>query len=159
MFDLAPTYTNPVRRTLTAQRFQLGKDRGLPPDLGGDSKAYLVDLTGDDDPANAKSWKFSRKMITCLVLGFDTLVASWGSSVYSAAVPSVSEVFHVGTVVSTLGLTLYICGFATGPLAWAPLSEIYGRKMPITASCFVFVSSSRTRLLNKGCRTTNCQTI
>lgn len=139
MFDLAPQFTNPVRRTATAKRFQLGKDKGLPPHLEAERDAYLVELTGDDDPADAKCWKFSRKMITASVLGFDTLVASWGSSVYSAATVPVAMQFHVGTVVSTLGLTLYICGFATGPLAWAPISEIYGRKKPIIAACFIFV--------------------
>lgn len=140
MFDLAPTYTNPVRRTQTSLRFQLGKDRGLPPNLPEDRSAYLVELTSDDDPASAKNWKFSRKMRTALVLGFDTLVASWGSSVYSAATTPVAAEFGVSTVVATLGLKLYICGLATGPLAFAPLSELYGRKMPIIGTCFVFVS-------------------
>lgn len=139
MFDLTPTYTNPVRRTKTSQRFLLGKDKGLPPSLEANHDAYLVELTGDDDPANAKTWKFSRKMIAAIILGFDTLVASWGSSVYSAATTPVALEFGVGTVVSLLGLTLYICGFATGPLAFAPLSEIYGRKLPVTGACFLFV--------------------
>ncbi|KAL1311840.1 hypothetical protein AAFC00_001915 [Neodothiora populina] len=138
MFDLAPVYTNPIRRTQTSKRFQLGKDRGLPPPLPFDTNVYLVELTSDDDPADAKSWRFSRKMRAGLVLGFDTLVASWGSSVYSAAVESVAAEFHVSSVVSILGLTLYICGFATGPLAFAPISELYGRKKPITAACLVF---------------------
>lgn len=119
MFDLAPTYTNPIRRTKTSQRFQLGRDRDLPPGLPYDSKVYLVELTGDDDPANAKSWPVSRKMIAAAVLGFDTLVASWGSSVYSAAVTPVAAEFGVSSVVAILGLTLYICGFAVGPLAFA----------------------------------------
>jgi hypothetical protein len=142
MFDLSPTYTNPIRRTKTSQRFQLGTDRGLPPPLEADEKAYLVELSGDDDPANAKNWAFSRKMIAALILGFDTLVASWGSSVYSAAVTPVSLEFGVGSVVSLLGLTLYICGFATGPLAFAPLSELYGRRYPITIAAFIFVSGT-----------------
>lgn len=140
MFDLAPTYSNPVRRTKTHQRFQLGRDRSLPPELEADHDAYLVELTGDDDPADAKTWKLSRKLTAALVLGFDTLVASWGSSVYSAAVTPVSEMFGVSSIVAILGLTLYICGFATGPLAFAPLSELYGRKIPIAGACFVFVS-------------------
>lgn len=106
MFDLAPTYTNPVRRTKTDVRFQLGVDRGLPPSLEADEKAYLVELTGDDDPANAKVWKFSRKLIAAGILGFDTLVASWGSSVYSSAVAPVSEKFGVSETVALLGLTL-----------------------------------------------------
>ncbi|KAF1980340.1 MFS general substrate transporter [Bimuria novae-zelandiae CBS 107.79] len=82
-------------------------------------------------------------MIASTILGFDTLVASWASSVYSSAVDPVSQEFHVGTVVSLLGLTLYICGFATGPLACAPLSEQYGRKYPITIAAFIFRKISR----------------
>lgn len=141
MFDLAPTYTNPIRRTKTSLRFQLGRERGLPPDLDGEHGVYLVEITSDDDPAEAKNWPFRRKMTAVMVLCFDTLVASWGSSVYSAAVGPVSELFGVSRVVSILGLTLYIIGFATGPLAFGPLSEIYGRKAPIVGACFVFVST------------------
>lgn len=139
MFDLNPHPSRPVKRTATQLDFKLGPNgKGLPPKLSGDHDDYLVELTSDDDPANAKSWAFKRKMVTALVLGFDTLVASWGSSVYSAAVAPVSVEFGVSRVVAILGLTLYICGFATGPLAFAPLSEIYGRKLPITGACFVF---------------------
>lgn len=138
MFDLQPVATAPIKRTRSGQDYLLGPGRGLPPFLEGEHDQYLVEMTGDDDPANAKSWPFRRKMVTAAVLGYDTLVASWGSSVYSAAVTPVSTVFGVGRVTALLGLTLYICGFATGPLAFGPLSELYGRKVPITAACFVF---------------------
>jgi len=139
MFDLHPHASQPVRRAPTHLDFKLGRNgKGLPPSLEANHDDYLVELTGDDDPANAKSWPIRRKLRTAVVLGFDTLIASWGSSVYSAAVQPVSKEFHVGTVVSLLGLTLYICGFATGPLAFAPLSELYGRKLPVTGACFVF---------------------
>ncbi|TVY32900.1 putative transporter [Lachnellula occidentalis] len=139
MFDLHPQPSTPAKRTPTHIDFKLGPNgRGLPPSLEARHDDYLVELTGEDDPASAKSWAFRRKLRNAAVLGFDTLVASWGSSVYSAAVAPVSKEFHVGTVVSLLGLTLYICGFATGPLAFAPMSELYGRKLPITGACFVF---------------------
>lgn len=138
MFDLAPHPSAPIRRTPTSNNFQLGPNRYLPPPLVDNHEAYLVELTGDNDPANAKSWTFKRKLRTAAVLGFDTLVASWGSSVYSAAVEPVAMEFGVGMVTSILGLTLYICGFATGPLAFAPLSELYGRKWPITGAAFLF---------------------
>lgn len=139
MFDLQPEPSAPAKRTRSGITYQLGPDRYLPPALEADHSAYLVELTGDEDMANAKNWKFSRKLRTAVVLGFDTLVASWGSSVYSAAVTPVSAEFGVGTVVALLGLTLYICGFATGPLAFGPLSELYGRKIPVTGACFLFV--------------------
>ena len=113
------------------------KDRGLPPALEGDHNDYLVELIGDDDPANAKSWIINRKLRAALVLGFDTLVASWDSLVYSAAVELVSLQFEVNETIGLLGLTLYICGFATGPLAFGPLSELYGRKVPITGAFYL----------------------
>lgn len=140
MFDLHqyPSASAPLKRVRSSVKTRLAKDRFVPDDLPGEPEDYLVDLIDEDDPANAKSWPFKRKMIACAILGFDTLVASWGSSVYSAAVQPVSAEFHVGSVVAILGLTLYICGFATGPLAWAPLSEIYGRKWPITFACAIF---------------------
>lgn len=112
MFDLYTDPAQPLKRTKSSQQFKLGKDRGVPPELEGDHDDYLVELTGDEDPANAKSWPFKRKLVTSAILGFDTLVASWGSSVYSSAVMPIAQEFHVGEVVALLGLTLYICGFA-----------------------------------------------
>ena len=147
MFDLQPTYTNQIKRTKSSLQFQLGKDRGLPLPPQQEPEKYLVELNSDDDPANAKNWLFSRKMIAAAILGFDTLVASWGSSVYSAAVQPVALEFGVSEVVAILGLTLYICGFATGPLAFGPLSELYGRKVPLAAAkliftCFMFACAT-----------------
>ena len=36
-----------------------------------------------------------------------------------------------------MGTTLYVLGFATGPLIWAPWSEVRGRKWPLTISMLV----------------------
>lgn len=138
MFDLEPHPSAPIRRTKSTKAYKLSKDRGLPPDLDGDHEDYLVELTSEDDPANAKSWTVPRKLRSAIVLGFDTLVASWGSSVYSAAVEPIALEFGVGKVVALLGLTVYIVGFALGPVAFAPLSELYGRKPVVTGACFVF---------------------
>lgn len=38
----------------------------------------------------------------------------------------------MGTEVGTLGTTLYVLGFASGPLIWAPAPELWGRKWPLT---------------------------
>jgi DHA1 family multidrug resistance protein-like MFS transporter len=40
--------------------------------------------------------------------------------------------------VSILGVSLYVLGFATGPIFWAPLSELYGRRLPIVIGAFGF---------------------
>lgn len=46
--------------------------------------------------------------------------------------------FNVSTEVGILGISLYVLGFATGPILWAPLSELYGRKLPLLVSSFGF---------------------
>lgn len=72
------------------------------------------------------------------MLGYTTLVAAFGSSIFSAATTVVAGVFHVSTEVGTLGLSLYVLGFATGPIIWAPLSELRGRRLPLIIGMFGF---------------------
>lgn len=43
----------------------------------------------------------------------------------------VAQQFGVGPEVATLSSSLYIAGYAFGPLLWAPFSELYGRRIPI----------------------------
>jgi multidrug resistance protein len=38
----------------------------------------------------------------------------------------------------TLGTSLFVLGFAFGPLIWGPLSELYGRKTPLFTGFFIF---------------------
>jgi MFS transporter, DHA1 family, multidrug resistance protein len=73
-----------------------------------------------------------------MMLGFTTLTAAFASSIFSAAIPAVSKQFQVGEVAGTLGVSLYVLGFATGPTLWAPLSELKGRRLPILISMFGF---------------------
>jgi MFS family permease len=73
--------------------------------------------------------------------------ASWASSSYSAGTSQIAHEFHVGTQVAVLGTTLFLFGFGLGPLLWAPLSEVYGRKAAVlgpmfVAACFSFGSAT-----------------
>lgn len=72
------------------------------------------------------------------MLGYTTLVAAFGSSIFSAATIVVASAFDVSTEVGTLGLSLYVLGFATGPIIWAPLSELRGRRLPLILGMFGF---------------------
>lgn len=51
----------------------------------------------------------------------------------------VMQEFGVGRVVAALGTSLFVLGFATGPLIWAPGSEIVGRRWPL---CIGILGSS-----------------
>jgi multidrug resistance protein len=41
----------------------------------------------------------------------------------------------------TLSISLYVLGYAAGPLLWAPLSEAVGRRLPFIAAYFFFTVS------------------
>ncbi|GMG48760.1 unnamed protein product [Ambrosiozyma monospora] len=115
----------------------MGLDKPYPPQLP-DKDAYTVTFDGPDDPMHPHNWPFPRKFMQCLVIGYNTFCVAFGSAVFTASIPVISEIFHVADVVSTLGISLFVFGFATGPIAWAPLSELYGRKPVLVASALLF---------------------
>ena len=57
------------------------------------------------------------------------LAVAFASSAYTGGIEQVIIKFHASTEVVTLGVSLFVLGFAIGPLLWAPLSELYGRQI------------------------------
>lgn len=114
----------------------MGGGKDFPP-LLEDSKAYQVDFDGADDPRHPHNWPLSRKLPICMGLGAAAFCVVWGSSIYAAGVVVIAEQYHVAPVVSILGISLYVMGFASGPVIWSPMSEMYGRKIPVYASLFL----------------------
>lgn len=72
------------------------------------------------------------------MLGYTTLTAAFASSIFSAALRPIGAQYHIGQVAATLGISLFVLGFATGPTLWAPLSELKGRKLPLVISMLLF---------------------
>ncbi len=62
---------------------------------------------------------------------------SFTSAIFAPAINSASKEFGVGSEVGALGTTLYVLGFASGPLIWAPWSELRGRKWPLTLAMLI----------------------
>ncbi|KAF2120475.1 major facilitator superfamily [Lophiotrema nucula] len=115
----------------------MGAGKPMPPPLP-EREEYVVEFDGHDDPMHAQNWPIRKKVITALILGFTTLTSAFGSSIFSAATRVVAQVFGVGTTVGVLGTSLYVLGFATGPIFWAPLSELKGRRLPLVIASFGF---------------------
>jgi hypothetical protein len=97
----------------------------------------LVDFEGKDDPYRPLNWTFRKKAVTTLLYGLTTAGITFASSVYSAAIPDVSSEYHVGSEVSQLGISLMLLGFGLGPLIFAPISELYGRKAAVLTPYFI----------------------
>ncbi|KAK8193734.1 major facilitator superfamily [Phyllosticta capitalensis] len=114
-----------------------GAGKPYPPPLP-DREEYVVEFEGPDDPLHAQNWPLRKKLLTGTMLGFFTMIAAFGSSIFSAATTSIAEIYGVSREVGILGVSLYVLGFATGPLIWAPLSELRGRRLPLVIASFGF---------------------
>ncbi|RYP80127.1 hypothetical protein DL769_002613 [Monosporascus sp. CRB-8-3] len=102
----------------------------------------LVDFDGPDDPYRPMNWPTHKKVSTTLLYGLVTMTATWASSAYAAGTQQIAEEFNVGRQVATLGTTLFLLGFGVGPLLWAPLSEVYGRRVAVLTPMFVAICFS-----------------
>ncbi|KAK4187795.1 major facilitator superfamily domain-containing protein [Podospora australis] len=106
------------------------------------TKDELVDFDGPHDPYRPMNWPLRKKVLTTLLYGLVTMSATWASSCYSAGTLQVADEFSVSEPVAILGTSLFLIGFGIGPLMWAPLSEVYGRRVAVFAPMFIAVCFS-----------------
>ncbi|KAG9674409.1 MFS general substrate transporter, partial [Aureobasidium melanogenum] len=114
-----------------------GGGKPYPPPLP-EREEYVVEFDGPNDPMHAQNWPFKKKLPVAASLGFVTLTAAFGSSIFSSATGAVALEYGVSREVGILGISLYVLGFATGPILWAPMSELYGRRIPLLLASFGF---------------------
>lgn len=97
------------------------------PGHGTTTSPYEVDFL-PNDPRNPMTFSAKSKWSITILQALATLAVSFTSSVYSGAVTSILEDFRPSEEVAILGVSMFVVGFAIGPLIWAPLSELYGRQ-------------------------------
>lgn len=114
-----------------------GAGKSYPPPLPA-KEEYIVEFTGLNDSLHPQNWPTGKKIATAVMLAYTTFNVTFTSSIYSPATSAASSEFHVSNEVGTLGLSLYVLGFATGPILWAPFSELRGRRLPILVAAFGF---------------------
>jgi MFS transporter, DHA1 family, multidrug resistance protein len=108
-----------------------------PPPLP-EREEYVVEFSGFNDPRHGQNFTFKNKLIISSILVWYSLAATFASSIFSAATTAVGEEFNVGREVVTLGTSLFVLGYAVGPMIFAPMSELYGRRLPIIIGAFGF---------------------
>ncbi|KAL3460117.1 major facilitator superfamily domain-containing protein [Aspergillus heterothallicus] len=108
---------------------------------GTEADPFVVEFL-KDDPGNPMNWSQSRKWTLAIIADLSVFAVTLTSSAYSPSSTQIMEEFHVSTEVVTLGLSLYVLGFAIGPALWVsltndrwpfirtntPRSELYGRR-------------------------------
>ncbi|RMZ79745.1 hypothetical protein DV738_g3275, partial [Chaetothyriales sp. CBS 135597] len=106
---------------------------------GTDEDPFVIEFIPNDprDPMNFPQWK---KWLIVADVAIATLAVAFVSTAYTGAVKEVIEEFHISSEVATLGVSLFVLGFALGPLLWAPMSELYGRQILFIATYIVLTA-------------------
>nr|XP_036581583.1 bicyclomycin resistance [Colletotrichum truncatum]KAF6789934.1 bicyclomycin resistance [Colletotrichum truncatum] len=127
------------RRSSNAREPSLGHsgaadvEKGNPTTEDGDGGESSEDENvvwwdGDDDPQNPYNWPTWKKVMTCTLISAMTFVTPLASSIFAPGVPELMKEFQNDSLyLASFVVSVYVLGFAAGPLLCAPLSEIYGR--------------------------------
>ncbi|KAL4783829.1 MFS general substrate transporter [Aspergillus varians] len=103
------------------------------PGAGTEEDPYVVTWIPDDPRDPMRFSPLTKWSITMLV-AIAALAVSLDSSAYTGGIAQIQMQFHIDTEVATLGVSLFVLGFAIGPLLWAPMSEMFGRQLLFTTT-------------------------
>ncbi|KIW31614.1 uncharacterized protein PV07_03241 [Cladophialophora immunda] len=98
------------------------------PGSGTEEDPYLVSYI-PNDPGNPFNWSEGRRWTTSLIVATEVLATAFASSAFSGTLRELIVDLGASTELITAGISLFVLGFAVGPLLWAPLSELYGRQI------------------------------
>ena len=119
----------PIARTLTASTLLMDLDKGL---VGWDSV---------DDHQNPLNWPSSKRLTDMILMSVITFLSPLGSSIFAPGIDLALHDLHTSSqAVGSLMITIFLLGYALGPLFLSPLSEIYGRYPIVVLSSWFFVA-------------------
>ncbi|PIB02543.1 putative MFS-type transporter [Cercospora beticola] len=93
----------------------------------------------ENDPDNPKNWSKAYKWYCTMVVAITCFAVAFNSAVITADLVGPAETFGVSEEVSLLTITLFVVGFGVGPMAFAPMSEILGRRIMYASTLLVAV--------------------
>ncbi|KAI1877259.1 uncharacterized protein JN550_001331 [Neoarthrinium moseri] len=97
--------------------------------LGNEKVQYKLVTFVKDDPENPKNWSKGYKWYCTMVVAITCFVVAFASAVITADVAAPAKELGVSEEVSLLAISLFVIGFGVGPMVFAPLSEVYGRRI------------------------------
>lgn len=111
---------------------------------GGDSlphhkneeKFGLVTWDGPNDPENPQNWPRRTKLLRSAAPLCVVFAIAFASSIFGSATGVTAKEYNVSQEVMSLGVALFVAGFATGPLIFAPMAELVG-SAPVLAVALV----------------------
>ncbi|KAM5347884.1 hypothetical protein ACJ41O_007708 [Fusarium nematophilum] len=98
------------------------------PQDGGERRYKLVTFT-PGDPENPKNWSKAYKWWCTMCVALTCFVVAFASSVITADIKGVVDDLDVSNELALVSISIFVVGFGVGPMIFAPLSEIYGRRI------------------------------
>ncbi|GAA6059190.1 hypothetical protein JCM10212_005535 [Sporobolomyces blumeae] len=89
----------------------------------------------DDDPENPQNWTTFKKWRT---MAFLTLGVTFASSAPSSSTQAIQGPLNCSSEVAELTTSLFLAGYCLGPLIFAPMSELIGRRPVFLVSMAAF---------------------
>jgi multidrug resistance protein len=104
------------------------------------SDPNVVDWATPDDPAMALNWPAKKKWGNIAVISSITFLTPLASSMFAPGIPEVMREFEsTNQTIASFVVSVYVLGYAIGPLIIAPLSELYGRLVIYHACNVLFI--------------------
>lgn len=86
--------------------------------------------------------KENSKVFLLVLLGMLTAFGPFVTDMYLPSLPAMGDYFHTTSSMVQLGLTTSMIGLAVGQIFFGPLSDRYGRRVPLLAAMWLFIVST-----------------
>ncbi|RGP69783.1 putative multidrug resistance [Fusarium sporotrichioides] len=103
----------------------------------GTERRYKLVTFTPGDPENPKNWSKAYKWWCTMCVALTCFVVAFCSSVITADIAGVTKDLNVSNELALASISLFVVGFGVGPMAFAPLSEIYGRRIIYGSTLFI----------------------
>ncbi|KAF2418938.1 MFS general substrate transporter [Tothia fuscella] len=99
----------------------------------------LVGWESETDPSNPLNWTSWKKGYLMLMIAIISTLSPMASTLVSPGLTDTMNDFHTTSpIIGTFMITIYVLGFAVGPLFLGPASEMYGRYPVVISSTLFF---------------------
>ncbi|GJE98392.1 MFS general substrate transporter [Phanerochaete sordida] len=102
------------------------------------SNPNIVDWYGPDDPESPANWSPLKKWFVSFQVCHITFAIYIGSAIFAPGISDLAQKFGISLVAGNLGITMFVLGYAIGPMFLSPMSEIpqFGRA-PVYLTTFL----------------------
>ena len=91
------------------------REDGQDQEKGAD---HLLVEFSPNDPQNPRNWSTLKKLFVTFEICLLTTSVYIGSAIYTAGLQGIAVDFNISPVKALLGLTLFVVGYALGPMVW-----------------------------------------